>query len=138
MLDVLANIQKAKHLAQSDGRDHDATMIFSRSNLGLTLSVSIKRNAKSVNNLERYCALKMYQNKLEKWIVLLIDFMDGRESIDFRVYNQKWNHSAAMEGQLERYRERKLKEFIATGKRLGRNDPCPCNSGIKYKKCCGK
>ena len=23
-------------------------------------------------------------------------------------------------------------------KRVGRNDPCPCGSGIKYKKCCGK
>ncbi|WP_416386047.1 SEC-C metal-binding domain-containing protein [Anaerocolumna aminovalerica] len=22
--------------------------------------------------------------------------------------------------------------------RVGRNDPCPCQSGIKYKKCCGK
>ncbi|WP_306341437.1 SEC-C metal-binding domain-containing protein [Photobacterium malacitanum] len=21
-------------------------------------------------------------------------------------------------------------------KKTGRNDPCPCNSGIKYKKCC--
>ncbi|MFP4284609.1 MAG: SEC-C metal-binding domain-containing protein, partial [Desulfovermiculus sp.] len=20
--------------------------------------------------------------------------------------------------------------------RLGRNDPCPCGSGLKYKKCC--
>jgi SWIM/SEC-C metal-binding protein len=23
-------------------------------------------------------------------------------------------------------------------KKVGRNDPCPCGSGIKYKKCCGK
>ena len=22
--------------------------------------------------------------------------------------------------------------------KVGRNDPCPCNSGKKYKKCCGK
>jgi uncharacterized protein YecA (UPF0149 family) len=22
--------------------------------------------------------------------------------------------------------------------RVGRNDPCPCGSGKKYKKCCGK
>ena len=22
-------------------------------------------------------------------------------------------------------------------KKIGRNDPCPCNSGKKYKKCCG-
>ena len=21
---------------------------------------------------------------------------------------------------------------------IGRNDPCPCGSGLKYKKCCGK
>ena len=24
------------------------------------------------------------------------------------------------------------------GKHVGRNDPCPCGSGKKYKKCCGK
>ncbi|MGB5924788.1 MAG: SEC-C metal-binding domain-containing protein [Dehalococcoidia bacterium] len=24
------------------------------------------------------------------------------------------------------------------GKRVGRNDPCPCGSGKKYKHCCGK
>jgi len=23
-------------------------------------------------------------------------------------------------------------------KKVGRNDPCPCGSGTKYKKCCGK
>ncbi|HPQ79810.1 MAG TPA: SEC-C metal-binding domain-containing protein [Candidatus Dojkabacteria bacterium] len=22
------------------------------------------------------------------------------------------------------------------GKKVGRNDPCPCGSGKKYKKCC--
>ena len=25
-----------------------------------------------------------------------------------------------------------------TGKKIGRNDPCPCGSGKKFKKCCGK
>ena len=24
----------------------------------------------------------------------------------------------------------------ATGEKVGRNDPCPCGSGKKYKKCC--
>ncbi len=27
---------------------------------------------------------------------------------------------------------------VRSGKRVGRNDPCPCGSGKKYKKCCGK
>lgn len=22
--------------------------------------------------------------------------------------------------------------------KVGRNDPCPCQSGLKYKKCCGQ
>jgi preprotein translocase subunit SecA len=26
----------------------------------------------------------------------------------------------------------------AVGKKVGRNDPCPCGSGKKYKKCCGR
>ena len=26
----------------------------------------------------------------------------------------------------------------AEKKSVGRNDPCPCGSGKKYKKCCGK
>ena len=25
-----------------------------------------------------------------------------------------------------------------TSKKVGRNDPCPCGSGKKYKKCCGQ
>ena len=27
---------------------------------------------------------------------------------------------------------------IKTGKKIGRNDPCPCGSGKKYKNCCGR
>jgi len=27
---------------------------------------------------------------------------------------------------------------VRTGAKIGRNDPCPCGSGRKYKKCCGK
>jgi preprotein translocase subunit SecA len=31
----------------------------------------------------------------------------------------------------------KPKPVRRTGKKVGRNDPCPCGSGKKYKKCCG-
>jgi len=27
---------------------------------------------------------------------------------------------------------------VRTGPKVGRNDPCPCGSGKKYKKCCGR
>ena len=30
------------------------------------------------------------------------------------------------------------RKTVVKGKKVGRNDPCPCGSGKKYKKCCGK
>ena len=27
---------------------------------------------------------------------------------------------------------------VQTGPKVGRNDPCPCGSGKKYKQCCGR
>jgi len=32
----------------------------------------------------------------------------------------------------------KRKELATVGNKVGRNDPCPCGSGKKYKKCCGR
>ena len=34
--------------------------------------------------------------------------------------------------------EEKVKPFVFAGARVGRNDPCPCGSGKKFKKCCGR
>ncbi|MBE9513861.1 MAG: preprotein translocase subunit SecA [Chloroflexi bacterium] len=30
------------------------------------------------------------------------------------------------------------KQAVAAGRKVGRNDPCPCGSGRKYKHCCGR
>ncbi|MBR4695748.1 MAG: SEC-C domain-containing protein, partial [Selenomonadaceae bacterium] len=34
--------------------------------------------------------------------------------------------------------EARKKNVTPDGKKVGRNDPCPCGSGKKYKNCCGK
>ncbi|HBQ84963.1 MAG TPA: preprotein translocase subunit SecA [Syntrophomonas sp.] len=34
--------------------------------------------------------------------------------------------------------EEAVKEPVHVGAKIGRNDPCPCGSGKKYKKCCGR
>lgn len=35
-------------------------------------------------------------------------------------------------------RGREIIRMGTTPTQVGRNDPCPCGSGKKYKKCCGK
>jgi len=32
----------------------------------------------------------------------------------------------------------KRSKTVVKGEKIGRNDPCPCGSGKKYKKCCGR
>jgi preprotein translocase subunit SecA len=34
--------------------------------------------------------------------------------------------------------EQKVKQIVHEQPKVGRNDPCPCGSGKKYKKCCGQ
>ncbi len=34
--------------------------------------------------------------------------------------------------------EARVKQIVLDKPKVGRNDPCPCGSGKKYKKCCGK
>ena len=36
------------------------------------------------------------------------------------------------------YKEQRDSGTVRKPKKIGRNDPCPCGSGKKYKKCCGR
>ena len=47
----------------------------------------------------------------------------------FKKINGEWLYSV---GQL------KTTTVVREGEKVGRNDPCPCGSGKKYKKCCGR
>lgn len=50
----------------------------------------------------------------------------------------QWKEIFSEEERKKLYKEQKESGTIRKGKKVGRNDPCPCGSGKKYKKCCGK
>ena len=50
----------------------------------------------------------------------------------------QWKEIFSEEELKKFYKEQKESTTIRKGKKIGRNDPCPCGSGKKYKKCCGK
>lgn len=55
------------------------------------------------------------------------------------LYNLKeWDDILTEERRKELYKESRNSTTVVKGKKIGRNDPCPCGSGKKYKKCCGK
>jgi len=50
----------------------------------------------------------------------------------------EWDGIFTTEEQKTLYTEQKRSHtIIRNEEKIGRNDPCPCNSGKKYKKCCG-
>ncbi|MBR5756977.1 MAG: SEC-C domain-containing protein, partial [Thermoguttaceae bacterium] len=42
------------------------------------------------------------------------------------------------EEAIEASKDKKVETFRRKQPKVGRNDPCPCGSGKKYKNCCGK
>ena len=49
-----------------------------------------------------------------------------------------WDDIFDKETKHRLYMEQKKSGTVIVGKKVGRNDPCPCGSGKKYKFCCGK
>jgi hypothetical protein len=54
------------------------------------------------------------------------------------LYNlPEWDNVFTPDEQKQLYTEQKRSHTIVRNEvKVGRNDPCPCNSGKKYKKCC--
>lgn len=51
----------------------------------------------------------------------------------------QWNEIFTEEQLKQYYKEQKAAQtYRREGPKVGRNDPCPCGSGKKYKKCCGR
>ena len=55
--------------------------------------------------------------------------------MEFMATQLRRNRPAATVMDWVRHEDRKKSEIIQ--KPIGRNDPCPCKSGLKYKRCCG-
>lgn len=50
----------------------------------------------------------------------------------------QWDSILSEEKRKELYKQQKASGTIRKEKKIFPNDPCPCGSGKKYKKCCGK
>ena len=76
-------------------------------------------------------------------ITLDIDY----EKLLFNMYEAKapwlyelpeWEEVIPEERRHEIFKEWKASKIFKAEKKVGPNDPCPCGSGKKYKKCCGR
>ena len=66
---------------------------------------------------------------------LYFNMLDAKA--DYLYTLPQWDAILTEEKRAEITKEFKKSKTVVKEVRIGRNDPCPCGSGKKYKKCCG-
>ena len=51
---------------------------------------------------------------------------------------EEWDNLITPERRKELYKIEKSSKTVVKPPKVGRNEPCPCGSGRKFKQCCGK
>lgn len=127
--------------ARLDGRRHDGTLASSTSQGGVTFHCNPTPSREAVEVLQAHCFKRKYQQRAAQWFGVSVspdgqvqfgvtlDFpWEPSEELDRLTANMK--PAASVGDALAQYTQ------AGSSTKLGRNEPCPCGSGRKYKKCC--
>ena len=124
--------------ARLDGIPHDLTVPIGESFEGLTIHCNIKPLEIAATDLRAHCLMRKYKSKARRWHGLCLSphaTLRFGVSLDF-----EWKHDGKMETLVgDSLKPARTVDLSSTDKqrsKIGRNDPCPCRSGRKYKKCC--
>ena len=135
---ILDCIDRLSERAENDGKCHDATLIFNNLKLGITL-VFDTNNVCNPSKYHAYTNLKKYQTHFDEWIILFIKISQKQiEQVNFELIEVPWKYSQELERKLKENRLSSNGAHPNIGRRIGRNEKCPCGSGVKFKRCCGK
>jgi hypothetical protein len=135
--DISKGIEKIAKLASKDGKYHDLTAILEEGNTGLTIHCN--NDPISLPRLKSHCEQRKYIQRANTWFGV---------SLSPQSLSIKFGLSLDYDWELSEQMEELVRNFpmpqgtinfgakVRTGKKVGRNQPCPCGSGKKYKKCC--
>ena len=96
--------------------------------------VFVSKKIYEYNRVKQQCELYAYERKINNWFVVII----GNDFIDFEKFYFDNKPNKIIEEKLKILKEYRLKHTLQVKRKIGRNEPCPCGSGKKYKKCCGR
>ncbi|UJF32171.1 YecA family protein [Paenibacillus hexagrammi] len=135
-LDIISNKTRV------DGKFHDFSMaLFNnpndlKSGVGITLTTGLlKDREKMAKQLFTHCQLKKNQQCYYEWIGIGRYIDSTRWFVDEATYMR---YEEEYDEQLDSLASEYLRGQKVTINKIPRNSPCPCGSGVKYKKCHGK
>ena len=127
---------------RADGKIHDATFPFADGS-GITFHCTDEPPHIAGPRLNVYCRKRKYKEKADEWFGLCMSSKGPKVRFGVTL-TYLWTHNRIMdERTLDMPAAMPTDQIIQDileernrAKNVGRNDPCPCGSGLKYKKCC--
>lgn len=132
-------IDLAAMKTRRDGGTHDLTMLFG--DIGFTAHVNDSATEEAMAGLQRHCERRKYAQKVGSWLGVCLDSAKARLRFGLSL-DYPWNQDPLLDELTKDLPMPSTNMWDALSKRrrsvakIGRNDPCPCGSGLKFKKCC--
>jgi preprotein translocase subunit SecA len=143
-IEVMRHFEKAVMLQilDSQWKDHLAAMDHLRQ--GIHLRGYAQKNPKEEYKREAFQLFSDMLDRIKHEVIVLVTRVQIREQQDVEALEAqrqapsgvRYEHpSAGADAEPE---PAEAQPVVRTGPKVGRNDPCPCGSGKKYKQCHGK
>lgn len=133
--DELINALKfLKRKSATDHRSHDARILLSGSRSGMTILSEPTSSLALRKKLLALATMAKHKSKADVWLAFG-SLATSDRLVDAMLFTKApWKPDPMLEELSKHLRGRVM---MSSGKKVGRNDPCPCNSGKKFKHCHG-
>ncbi|MBI5216903.1 MAG: SEC-C domain-containing protein [Ignavibacteriae bacterium] len=138
--DLVNFILKTKQKTFEDQKAHDFSLPPDNRYLprvGFSyFSLNSDNSEELKSKLLTLCQVRKYKSKGDVWIGFG-SLKNSSRMIDTIAFNDEvWKYDESLEKLAKLLLEGKG-QYLRLTKKMGRNDPCSCGSGLKYKNCCG-
>jgi preprotein translocase subunit SecA len=140
--DVMRQFEKAAYLNTLDQqwKEHLAQMDHLRH--GVNLRSHAQKQPLQEYKRESFEMFKDLLDRIKYETIRIIARVKVRQDEDVEAMEHQENKNVTYQhqsaGESSTQNDKKVETFVREGEKVGRNDPCPCGSGKKYKKCCGQ
>jgi len=120
------------------GGHHDLTIPLEHRDAGLSIHVNSDPNQEASDKLRSHMLYRKYAQRAGNWFGLLLEPTTGKPRFGAKV---RAPHAFDFELEAITAKAAPLQKFEdlpaqVVKRKIGRNDPCPCGSGKKFKRCC--
>lgn len=136
--DVLNDgIQRAITMTRDDGKSHDMTMGVAGEEGGITIHCNRMPDHEAMQKLRGHCTMRKYVAKSDRWFGVTLA-ANGVPRMMLGLM-EKWKFSPTLETVSADFRvSSRTNSIDPKDRKIKVNEPCPCGSGKKYKKCHGR